>query len=100
MTRLELFYKLMFVPLILSLISPILFPLIYEGALFLSFSFLFIMVLQSTRISKLIGFPSIKEAKKYYKELNRVKVASRKAKAKAEFKLKMEKLEEEKKKYL
>jgi hypothetical protein len=60
-----------------------------------------ILFIRNTIIAKkYLGFPSIKDAKHYFKELKRVKRASLKAKAKAEFKLKMEKLEEEKKKYL
>ncbi len=60
-----------------------------------------ILFIRSTIIAKkYLGFPSVKDAKHYFKELKRVKRASLNAKAKAEFKLKMEKLEEEKKKYL
>jgi hypothetical protein len=60
-----------------------------------------ILFIRSTIIAKkYLGFPSIKDAKHYFKELKRVKRASLNAKAKAEFKIKMEKLEEEKKKYL
>ena len=41
-------------------------------------------------------FPSIKDARNYYKDLKKVKIA----KVKADFKIKMAKVEEEKKKYL
>jgi hypothetical protein len=53
------------------------------------------------------GFPSLIEAKKYFKELDRLKRASFKAKEKQrlekvnqEYQQKLAKLEEEKKKYL
>jgi hypothetical protein len=58
------------------------------------------------KVKQYNGFPSIKDAKTYYQELKKVKIAQDKLadkfrieKAKTEFNNKMAKLEEEKKKY-
>ncbi len=68
---------------------------------------LIILIIQSTRAIMFAGFPSIKEAKFYYRELFRIKRAARAIKEKERleivrqnYKLKLEKLEAEKKKYL
>ncbi len=60
----------------------------------------FLFLFSGILVKKYIGFPSIKDANKYFRELKRVKKASLKAKAINEFQLKLAKLEEEKKKYL
>lgn len=66
-----------------------------------------IFIIQSVRAIMFAGFPSIREAKFYYRELFRIKRAARAIKEKERleivrqnYKLKLEKLEAEKKKYL
>lgn len=68
---------------------------------------LIFLIIQSIRAIMFVGFPSIKEAKFYYREFFRIKRAARAIKEKERleivrqnYKLKLEKLESEKKKYL
>ena len=80
----------------------------YSYLLTIGFLMSFIaLVIQSIRAIMFVGFPSIKEARFYYKELSRIKRASqaikekeRLEKVRQEYKLKLAHLEEEKKKYL
>jgi hypothetical protein len=58
------------------------------------------LVLQTIKVFRYSAFPSISEAKSYFKVVQTIKEKQRLQKVKQEYQIKMAKLEEEKKKYL
>ena len=64
---------------------------------FVSVTFL---IKNTIKVFKYSGFPSIKEAKSYFNLANKIKEKQRLEKVNREYRIKLAKLEEEKKKYL
>jgi hypothetical protein len=61
---------------------------------------LIFLILQTIKVFRYSAFPSISEAKSYFKVVQTIKEKQRLQKVKQEYQIKMAKLEEEKKKYL